>query len=122
MLLDLLKFHLRPYKKWIVAVVVLQGIQATGSLLLPTLNADIIDKGIRLNDTGYIWSKGGLMLTITVIQLCFTVSAVYFGSRIAMSFGVLGSLLPGLRILDPGCVAKTYPNYWRDWERCKPKA
>ncbi len=34
-----------------------------------------------------------------------------------MSFGVLGSRLPGLRILDPGCVAKTYPNYWRDWQR-----
>jgi 3-phosphoshikimate 1-carboxyvinyltransferase len=41
----------------------------------------------------------------------------YHDHRIAMSFGVLGSLLPGLRILDPGCVAKTYPNYWRDWAR-----
>jgi 3-phosphoshikimate 1-carboxyvinyltransferase len=39
----------------------------------------------------------------------------YHDHRIAMSFGVLGSRLPGLRILDPGCVAKTYPNYWRDW-------
>ena len=44
----------------------------------------------------------------------------YHDHRIAMSFGVLGSLLPGLRILNPGCVAKTYPNYWRDWERCRP--
>lgn len=41
----------------------------------------------------------------------------YHDHRIAMSFGVLGSLLPGLRILDPGCVAKTYPNYWADWQR-----
>ncbi len=40
----------------------------------------------------------------------------YHDHRIAMSFGVLGSKLPGLRILDPGCVAKTYPNYWRDWQ------
>ncbi|HEX6637460.1 MAG TPA: 3-phosphoshikimate 1-carboxyvinyltransferase [Steroidobacteraceae bacterium] len=39
----------------------------------------------------------------------------YHDHRIAMSFGVLGSRLPGLRILDPGCVAKTYPHYWRDW-------
>lgn len=46
----------------------------------------------------------------------------YHDHRIAMSFGVLGSMLPGLRILDPGCVAKTYPNYWQDWERCRPKA
>jgi 3-phosphoshikimate 1-carboxyvinyltransferase len=39
----------------------------------------------------------------------------YHDHRIAMSFGVLGSRLPGLRILDPGCVAKTYPNFWKDW-------
>ena len=43
----------------------------------------------------------------------------YHDHRIAMSFGVLGSRLPGLRILDPGCVAKTYPNYWKDWQRAQ---
>ena len=43
----------------------------------------------------------------------------YHDHRIAMSFGVLGSRLPGLRILDPGCVAKTYPNYWQDWQRAR---
>jgi 3-phosphoshikimate 1-carboxyvinyltransferase len=43
----------------------------------------------------------------------------YDDHRIAMSFGVLASKLPGLRILDPGCVAKTYPNYWRDWQRAR---
>jgi 3-phosphoshikimate 1-carboxyvinyltransferase len=43
----------------------------------------------------------------------------YHDHRIAMSFGVLGSLVPGLRILDPGCVGKTYPNYWRDWDRAR---
>ncbi|HTU65507.1 MAG TPA: 3-phosphoshikimate 1-carboxyvinyltransferase [Steroidobacteraceae bacterium] len=43
----------------------------------------------------------------------------YHDHRIAMSFGVLGSRLPGLRILDPGCVAKTFPNYWKDWQRAR---
>jgi 3-phosphoshikimate 1-carboxyvinyltransferase len=43
----------------------------------------------------------------------------YHDHRIAMSFGVLGSRLAGLRILDPGCVAKTYPNYWQDWQRAR---
>lgn len=45
----------------------------------------------------------------------------YHDHRIAMSFGVLGSKLSGLRILDPGCVAKTYPKYWQDWARCRPQ-
>jgi 3-phosphoshikimate 1-carboxyvinyltransferase len=43
----------------------------------------------------------------------------YHDHRIAMSFGVLGSRLPGLRILDPGCVAKTFPNYWKEWHRAR---
>ena len=43
----------------------------------------------------------------------------YHDHRIAMSFGVLGSRLPGLRILDPGCVAKTYPDFWQDWQRAR---
>jgi 3-phosphoshikimate 1-carboxyvinyltransferase len=48
----------------------------------------------------------------------------YHDHRIAMSFGVLGSLVPGLRILDPGCVAKTYPAFWKDWQsaRTAPRA
>lgn len=43
----------------------------------------------------------------------------YHDHRIAMSFGVLGSRLAGLRILDPGCVAKTYPDFWKDWQRAR---
>jgi 3-phosphoshikimate 1-carboxyvinyltransferase len=46
----------------------------------------------------------------------------YHDHRIAMSFGVLGSRLPGLRILDPGCVAKTFPSYWQDWQRARSAA
>lgn len=33
--------------------------------------------------------------------------------RIAMSFALAGLKLHGVTILDPGCVAKTYPGYWR---------
>lgn len=33
--------------------------------------------------------------------------------RIAMSFALAGLKIGGITILDPGCVAKTYPDYWR---------
>jgi 3-phosphoshikimate 1-carboxyvinyltransferase len=46
----------------------------------------------------------------------------YHDHRIAMSFGVLATRLPGLRILDPGCVAKTYPQFWRDWQRARAES
>ncbi len=32
--------------------------------------------------------------------------------RIAMSFALAGLKIKGITILDPGCVAKTYPHYW----------
>ncbi|MFY8038518.1 MAG: 3-phosphoshikimate 1-carboxyvinyltransferase [Bosea sp. (in: a-proteobacteria)] len=34
--------------------------------------------------------------------------------RIAMSFALAGLLVGGITILDPACVAKTYPAYWDD--------
>ena len=39
--------------------------------------------------------------------------ATYDDHRMAMSFALLGLRWPGIRIADPGCVAKTFPGYWR---------
>jgi 3-phosphoshikimate 1-carboxyvinyltransferase len=38
----------------------------------------------------------------------------YADHRIAMAFAQAALVIDGLRILDPGCTAKTYPGYWRD--------
>jgi 3-phosphoshikimate 1-carboxyvinyltransferase len=38
----------------------------------------------------------------------------YCDHRIAMAFAMAALVVDGLRILDPGCTAKTYPGYWRD--------
>ena len=38
----------------------------------------------------------------------------YNDHRIAMSFALAGLGIYGITILDPGCVAKTYPGYWTD--------
>ncbi len=35
--------------------------------------------------------------------------------RIAMSFALAGLMTDGVVILDPGCVAKTYPGFWNDF-------
>jgi 3-phosphoshikimate 1-carboxyvinyltransferase len=40
----------------------------------------------------------------------------YADHRIAMSFALAGLKIRGITILDPGCVAKTYPGYWRALE------
>ncbi len=86
-MIPLLRTHLRAYRSWLIAVVVLQAVQATASLLLPSLNADIIDSGVLAGDTGYIWKIGAIMLGVTAVQAVFAVGAVYCGARAAMGFG-----------------------------------
>ena len=87
MLIRLLRSHLRPYRRLLVVIFVLQGVQALAALYLPSLNADVIDKGIVPGDTGYIWRAGGLMLVVTLVQILFNIAAVFYGSRAAMGFG-----------------------------------
>jgi ATP-binding cassette, subfamily B, multidrug efflux pump len=86
-LVDVLRRFLRPYSRWLAAVVVLQLVGTVASLYLPTLNADIIDNGIAKGDTGYILGTGGWMLAVTLLQIVCSITAVYFGARTAMSFG-----------------------------------
>ncbi len=45
----------------------------------------------------------------------------YNDHRIAMSFWVLNAFIWNLNILDPNCVAKTYPKFWEDLEILKNK-
>ncbi|RKN23695.1 ABC transporter ATP-binding protein [Micromonospora musae] len=87
MLIRLLREHLRPYSKPLAAVLLLQFVGTMASLYLPSLNADIIDKGVARGDTGYIMSTGGWMLAVSLVQIVCSIAAVYFGARTAMSFG-----------------------------------
>ena len=87
MLIRLLRSYLRPYHKAITAVCVLQLVQSLATLLLPTLNADIIDNGVITGDTHYILRTGAIMLGVSVVQITCAIGAVYFGARTAMALG-----------------------------------
>ena len=87
MLIRLLRTYLRPYTTILGAVVALQLVATIANLYLPSLNADIIDKGVAKGDTGYILTTGGWMLLVTLVQIACAIAAVYFGARAAMSFG-----------------------------------
>jgi ATP-binding cassette subfamily B protein len=87
MLKRLLSSVLAKYRGLLWIVIGLQAVQAVAGLYLPTLNADIINNGVVKNDIGYIWRMGGVMLLVTLAQVIFSVTAVYFGSKVAMGFG-----------------------------------
>jgi ATP-binding cassette subfamily B protein len=86
-LIRLLRVRLRPYRRDIGLIVVLQLVQTLATLYLPTLNADIINNGVITGDTDYILRTGGVMLAVTLLQICCSIIAVYFGARTAMAVG-----------------------------------
>ncbi len=87
MLGRLLIRYLSRYRWLLVAILLFQTASAVATLYLPRLNADIINLGVARGDTGYIWSRGGLMLVISLGQIVASVIATYFAARAAMSAG-----------------------------------
>jgi len=39
--------------------------------------------------------------------------------RMAMAFGLVGLRVPGITIADPGCVSKSFPDFWSALERLR---
>ncbi len=87
MLSTLLRQRLAPYRSALVALVVLQLASTIAVLLLPSLNADIIDNGVTTGDTGHIIDVAQVMLTASLVQVACAVGATRQGAYVAMSLG-----------------------------------
>jgi 3-phosphoshikimate 1-carboxyvinyltransferase len=58
-------------------------------------------------------------LAIAPSRLQAATIETYEDHRVAMAFAVVGLKVPGVRIRNPGCVAKTYPNFFRELDKLK---
>ena len=58
---------LSPYRGYVAIVLVLALAQSIGTLLLPRLMSDIVDKGIVKGDQRAILQTGGLMLLMSMV-------------------------------------------------------
>ena len=85
-MLKLLK-NLSVYKWIVLSILGLVFIQSMSDLFLPTLMADIIDKGVVVGDIPYIWKIGGIMLLVAALGAAASVVASYYSSKAAMGFG-----------------------------------
>jgi ATP-binding cassette subfamily B protein len=86
-LIKLLRVRLRPYRRWLTWLMALQLASAVGTLLIPALNADIINNGVVTGDTGYVLRLGGVIFAVAVFQLAATAASGLFGARIALAVG-----------------------------------
>lgn len=78
---------LQPWRWSIAGLMTLVAIQVMSDLFLPTLMADIIDKGVLQGDTDYILKIGGYMLLITLFSISCAVLASWVSSIVAAGFG-----------------------------------
>jgi ATP-binding cassette, subfamily B, multidrug efflux pump len=78
---------LSPYRGYVAIVLVLALAQSIGSLLLPRLMADIVDKGIVRGDQRAILQTGGLMLLMSIVSSACAIAGSYFAARVATGFG-----------------------------------
>lgn len=86
-LLRLSLHYARPYWPLIIGVFILQLASTIAALYLPSLNAQIIDKGIARGDTEFIWNTGVVMLIVCLVQVVTAIGGIYFGARTAMAVG-----------------------------------
>lgn len=80
---------------------------------LAALAAELLRIGCQVEQTGdglAIDGRGGQGLHGAWVR-------TYRDHRIAMAFGLASLVVPGVRILDPDCVAKSFPGYWEQLRR-----
>ncbi|GAA1256823.1 ABC transporter ATP-binding protein [Arthrobacter pascens] len=87
MLIGLMRRLLSEHRAAVWALIVLQMLQTAGNLLLPTLNASIIDDGILPGRQDVILRLGGWMAAISVVQVAAALGAGYLGAGVAMKIG-----------------------------------
>lgn len=85
-MIKLMRF-MKPYRLMLVVVLVLAFAQTMANLYLPTLMADIVDKGIVNKDIGYIWQIGGLMLLVTIGGTICAAFGSFYSAKVAVGFG-----------------------------------
>jgi ATP-binding cassette subfamily B multidrug efflux pump len=99
---------LAGYKAPVAAIVLLQLVQTAGNLLLPTINAAIIDDGIVAGNTPLILRLGTVMAVIAALQAAAAIAAGYLGAVVAMQLGrqLRGELFARIQSLSSQEVAE----------------
>ncbi|WP_262316276.1 ABC transporter ATP-binding protein [Lacticaseibacillus parakribbianus] len=71
----------------ITGAVLFMIVQVIASLYLPNLTADIVNKGVALGDTDYIWHAGFKMIGCAIISVVASVCNVFLAARVSQKLG-----------------------------------
>ncbi|MCQ2514982.1 MAG: ABC transporter ATP-binding protein/permease [Ruminococcus sp.] len=82
-----LKRFLKDYKKNIIIGPICKLIEAVLELLVPLVMASIIDDGVRVGNTSYVYKMGGVMVLLAVAGLASALVCQYMASRASQGVG-----------------------------------
>lgn len=82
----LIKF-LSPYKARVTAMLILLFLQVLGTLYIPTLTADIVNRGIVRGNLDHIWKTGGFMLAVAALIAAVSITETYLSTAIFSGMG-----------------------------------
>jgi ATP-binding cassette subfamily B multidrug efflux pump len=83
----LLRRYARPYRRAIAAVVAFQLVSGMSWLLMPAIEAAIIDDGVVRGNLPAILHLGAALLGVCGLEALCSAGAVYFGSRTGVGLG-----------------------------------
>ena len=78
--------YIKEYTKECVLGPFFKLLEACFDLAVPLVMASIIDKGIALNDKGYIFKYGGILVLLAIIGLTCSITAQFFAAKAATGF------------------------------------
>ena len=78
--------YIREYTKECILGPFFKLLEACFDLAVPLVMASIIDKGIALNDKGYIFKYGGILVLLAIIGLTCSITAQFFAAKAATGF------------------------------------
>lgn len=70
----------------VILLLVFTTLQLVGTLLLPTLTANIINDGVMLMDMDYVVRTGGIMIIVAIATGVFSMLATYFSTELSTTF------------------------------------
>ena len=79
--------YLKKYKLQVILGPVFKLTEAVFELIVPLVMAEIINVGIKNNDSDYIWKMGGVLVILGVLGLTFALICQYMASKASQGFG-----------------------------------
>lgn len=79
--------YLKNYKKESVIGPLFKLIEACFELAVPIVMANIVDIGVKNEDTGFVFRMGGIMVLLGLLGLACSLTAQYFAARASVGFG-----------------------------------